>query len=96
MDDVRDAVDSMIKVTLGVMERMGGDPVMDDRRPVLLDLVNMFDERVQALEGGREGNAEEFDGEARAASLRRWIAARDRAAERYEEETGQAWGRPGG
>lgn len=96
LDDVREAVDSMIDATLGIMTETGGDAVKNDRGPVLLDLVNMFDDRVQALEDARDGNGGEWNGEALEASLARWIAARDRAVERYEGETGLGWARAEG
>ena len=96
VDDVKDAVDSMIDATFGVMAETGGEVANEDRGPVLLDIVNMFDERVQALEGARGEVAEGIDRGALEASLRRWGAARDRAVERYESETGGTWERAAG
>ncbi|MCY4502865.1 MAG: hypothetical protein OXE57_15040 [Alphaproteobacteria bacterium] len=96
VDDVKDAVDSMIDATFGVMAETGGEVTNEDRGPVLLDIVNMFDERVQALEGVQGEVAEGIDRAALQASLHRWAAARDRAVERYEGETGVTWERAGG
>ncbi len=93
VDDVKEAVDSMIDATLGVMAETGGDAAKEDKGPVLLDLVNMFDDRVRVLEDARGGDDEGLDRVALAASLGRWIAARDRAVERYVGETGQSWER---
>ena len=96
VDDVKDAVDSMIDATFGVMAETGGEVANEDRGPVLLDIVNMFDERVQVLEGARGEVAEGIDRGALEASLQRWGAARDRAVERYEGETGGTWERAAG
>ena len=96
VDDVKDAVDSMIDATFGVMAETGGEVANEDRGPVLLDIVNMFDERVLALEGAQGEVAEGIDREALQASLHRWAAARDRAVERYEGETGVTWKRAAG
>lgn len=96
VDDVKEAVDLMVDAALGVMTETGGDLVQDDKGPVLLDLVNMFDDRVRALEEVRGTPAEVDDGDALEASIVRWAAARDRAAERYSEETGISWERSSG
>ena len=95
IDDVGQAVDSMIDATLGVMTQTGGDLVEGDKGAVLLDLVNMFDDRVRVLEEGRVTVAEGEDSDALEDSIGRWRAARDRAAERYSGETGLNWERAG-
>ena len=83
VENVHEAVDMMVDATLKIMEETGGDVSKGDRGPVLHDLVTMLDDRLVQAEG-------EEASEERVAGLR---AARDRAAERYEAETGISWER---
>ena len=89
--NVQETVDLLIDSTLEIMEGSGGDAVEQDREPLLRDLVNLFDERVQA--GERESVSEEQESEGAGVRLRTWRAARDRAVKRYEAETGRDWQR---
>ena len=94
LDEVKEAVDSMIDATIGLMAETGGGAAGADRPQLLQDLVNMFDERVQAAEGELAGEGEAAEGAGvRLGTLR---AARDRAAERYKRETGRSWERATG
>ena len=92
--NVQEAVDLLIDSTLEIMEGSGGEATKQDREPVLRDLVNLFDERVQA--GERESVSEGQDAEGAGLRLRMWRDVRGRAIERYERETGQTWRRTGG
>ena len=91
---MQEAVDLLIDSTLEIMEGSGGDAVKQDREPVLRDLVNLFDERVQAGEREAAGDGQQLEGAG--VRLRTWRAARDRAAKRYEAETGRSWQRSDG
>ncbi|MCY4320531.1 MAG: hypothetical protein OXE76_15430 [Alphaproteobacteria bacterium] len=90
--NVQEAVDLLIDSTLEILEDSGGNAVREDREPLLRDLINLFEERV--AENGTDSEAE--DAEGIGVRLRTLRAARDRAVERYERETGQTWRRPGG
>lgn len=80
--NVHEAVDVLIDATLKFMGDVGGEASKPDKGHVLHGLVGMFDDRLAQAE------AEERASPERIAALG---AARDRALERYERETGLDW-----
>ena len=82
--NVHEAVDVLIDATLKFMGKAGGEASKLDIGHVLHDLVGMFDDRLAQAEAEEQASPE------RIAALG---AARDRALERYENETGLDWAR---